>query len=232
MIVYGKNVAKEILKNNKKIEKIILYENFDDKEILNLIENKKIYPQKLGKKEFSKFDKYSSQGIILYIEDFKYSDIEDFTCNDSSVIVILDHLEDPHNLGAIVRTCEAAGVDGIIIPKDRSVEVNSTVMKTSAGALENMKIAKVTNLNQTINKLKDKGYWIVGTDMENSTDYRKIDYTGKIALVIGNEGTGMSRQVRESCDFIASIPMYGKINSLNASVAAGIMIYEVIRIRN
>ena len=186
----------------------------------------------MGKKEFSKFDKYSSQGIILYIEDFKYSDIEDFTCNDSSVIVILDHLEDPHNLGAIVRTCEAAGVDGIIIPKDRSVEVNSTVMKTSAGALENMKIAKVTNLNQTINKLKDKGYWIVGTDMENSTDYRKIDYTGKIALVIGNEGTGMSRQVRESCDFIASIPMYGKINSLNASVAAGIMIYEVIRIRN
>ena len=226
MIVYGKNVAKEILKNNKKIEKIILYENFDDKEILNLIENKKIYPQKLGKKEFSKFDKYSSQGIILYIEDFKYSDIEDFTNNLSSVVVILDHLEDPHNLGAIIRTAEAAGVDGIIIPKDRSVDINSTVMKTSAGALENMKIAKVTNLNQTIQQLKNKGYWIVGTDMENSMDYRQIDYTGKIALVIGNEGTGMSRQVRESCDFIAQIPMYGKINSLNASVAAGIMIYE------
>ncbi len=231
MIVYGKNVAKEILKNNKKIEKIILYENFDDKEILNLIENKKIYPQKLGKKEFSKFDKYSSQGIILYIEDFKYSDIEDFTNNLSSVVVILDHLEDPHNLGAIIRTAEAAGVDGIIIPKDRSVDINSTVMKTSAGALENMKIAKVTNLNQTIQQLKNKGYWIVGTDMENSMDYRQIDYTGKIALVIGNEGTGMSRQVRESCDFIAQIPMYGKINSLNASVAAGIMIYEAIRIK-
>ena len=217
MIVYGKNVAKEILKNNKKIEKIILYENFDDKEILNLIENKKIYPQKLGKKEFSKFDKYSSQGIILYIEDFKYSDIEDFTNNLSSVVVILDHLEDPHNLGAIIRTAEAAGVDGIIIPKDRSVDINSTVMKTSAGALENMKIAKVTNLNQTIQQLKNKGYWIVGTDMENSMDYRQIDYTGKIALVIGNEGTGMSRQVRESCDFIAQIPMYGKINSLNGN---------------
>ena len=231
MIVYGKNVAKEILKNNKFNEKIILYENFDDKEILNLIENKKIYPQKLGKKEFSKFDKYSSQGIILYIEDFKYSDIEDFTNNLSSVVVILDHLEDPHNLGAIIRTAEAAGADGIITPKDRSVDINSTVMKTSAGALENMKIAKVTNLNQTIQQLKNKGYWIVGTDMENSMDYRQIDYTGKIALVIGNEGTGMSRQVRESCDFIAQIPMYGKINSLNASVAAGIMIYEAIRIK-
>ena len=231
MIVYGKNVAKEVLKNDKKIEKIILQDNFDDKEILQLMENQKIYPQRLGKKEFSKFDKYSSQGIILYIEDFKYSDIEDFTCNDSSVIIILDHLEDPHNLGAIIRTCEAAGVDGIIIPKDRSVEVNSTVMKTSVGALENMKIAKVTNLTQTINKLKEKGYWIVGTDMENSIDYRKIDYSGKIAIVIGNEGTGMSHQVKDSCDFIASIPMYGRINSLNASVAAGIMIYEAIRIK-
>lgn len=229
MIVYGRNVAKEILKNNKKIEKIVLQEKFDDKEILSLIENRKINVSILSKKEFSKFDKYSHQGIILYIEDFKYSSIEDFDDKESSVIVILDHLEDPHNLGAIIRTCESAGVDGIIIPKDRSVEVNSTVMKTSAGALENVKIAKVVNLNQVIKKLKDKGYWIVGTDLENSMDYREIDYRGKICLVIGSEGFGISKSVRESCDFIARIPMYGKINSLNASVAAGIMIYEVIR---
>lgn len=229
MIVYGRNVAKEILKNDKKIGKIILQDNFDDKEILGLIENKKIKVNKLTKKEFSKFDKYSHQGIILYIEDFRYSDINDFNDNESSVIVILDHLEDPHNLGAIIRTCESAGIDGIIIPKDRSVEVNSTVMKTSAGALENVKIAKVVNLNQAIKKLKEKGYWIVGTDLENSTDYREIDYSGKICLVIGSEGFGMTKSVRESCDFIARIPMYGKINSLNASVAAGIMIYEVIR---
>lgn len=229
MIVYGRNVAKEILKNNKKVEKIILNENFDDKEILSMIENNKILIERLGKKEFSRFDKYSHQGIILYIEDFKYVPVEEFIKKDNSVVVILDHLEDPHNLGAIIRTCEAAGVDGIVIPKDRSVEVNSTVMKTSAGALENVKIAQVVNLKQTIEKLKDNGFWIVGTDMDNSTDYRNIDYSGKIGLVIGSEGFGMTKNVKESCDFIAKIPMYGKVNSLNASVAAGIMIYEVIR---
>ena len=229
MIVYGRNVAKEILKNDKKIEKIILQENFDDKEILSLIENKKIVVNRVCKKEISKFDKYSHQGIILYVEDFKYADIDEFSNGESSVIVILDHLEDPHNLGAIIRTCEAAGIDGIIIPKDRSVDINSTVMKTSAGALENVKVAKVVNLVQTIKKLKDKGYWIVGTDMENSVDYREIDYSGKICIVIGSEGFGMTKSVKDECDFIARIPMYGKINSLNASVAAGVMIYEVIR---
>lgn len=229
MIVYGRNVAKEVLKNNKKIEKIILQDNFDDKEILCLIENRKIPVNRWSKKEFSKFDKFSHQGIILYIEDFQYCQIDEFNDDESSVIIMLDHLEDPHNLGAIIRTCEAAGVSGIIIPKDRSVEVTSTVMKTSAGALENVKIAQVINLGQTIKKLKEKGYWIVGTDMDNSIDYRKIDYSGKICLVIGSEGFGMTKNVKDSCDFIASIPMYGKINSLNASVAAGIMIYEVIR---
>ncbi len=231
MIVYGRNVAKEILKNNKKIEKIILMDNFDDKEILSLIENRKINIERLNKKEFSRFDKFSHQGIILYIEDFKYYDVEDFIRDDSSFVVILDHLEDPHNLGAIIRTCESAGVDGIIIPKDRSVEVNSTVMKTSAGALENVRVAQVVNLRQTIDKLKNNGFWVVGTDMDNSVDYRTIDYSGKICLVIGSEGFGMTKNVKDSCDFIARIPMYGKINSLNASVAAGIMIYEVIRSR-
>lgn len=229
MIVYGRNVAKEILKNDKKIEKIILQDNFDDKEILSLIENKNLVVIRANKKEISRFDKYSHQGIILYVEDFKYADIDEFTNEESSIIVMLDHLEDPHNLGAIIRTCEAAGVDGIVIPKDRSVDINSTVMKTSAGALENVKVAKVVNLVQTIKKLKDKGYWVVGTDMENSVDYREIDYSGKICIIIGSEGFGMTKSVKEECDFIARIPMYGKINSLNASVAAGVMIYEVIR---
>jgi 23S rRNA (guanosine2251-2'-O)-methyltransferase len=144
-------------------------------------------------------------------------------------VVILDHLEDPHNLGAIIRTSEAAGVSGIILPKDRSVSVNSTVIKTSTGSIDNIPVSMVTNLNQTIQDLKKNGFWIVGTDMENSIDYREIDYSGKIALVIGNEGSGISRMIRNSCDFIAKIPMYGKVNSLNASVACGIMIYEVIR---
>lgn len=229
MLVFGRNVAKEILKSDKKVEKIIIQEDFNDDSVLSLIEKRKIRPQVMSKREFSRFDKYSHQGIILYIEDFKYCEIEEFIYDENSKVVILDHLEDPHNLGAIIRTCEAAGINGIIIPKDRSVSVNSTVMKTSTGALENVSIAMVTNLNQTIKKLKDNGFWIVGTDMEDSVDYREIDYSGKIALVIGSEGFGMSESVKKSCDFIARIPMNGKINSLNASVAAGIMIYEVIR---
>ena len=229
MLVYGRNVAKEILKSDKKVEKIIIQEDFNDDSVISLIEKRKINPQIMSKREFSRFDKYSHQGIILYIEDFKYCELEDFIYEENSKVVILDHLEDPHNLGAIIRTCEAAGINGIILPKDRSVSVNSTVMKTSAGALENVNIAMVTNLNQTIKKLKENGFWIVGTDMENSVDYRQIDYSGKIALVIGSEGYGMSENVKKSCDFIARIPMNGKINSLNASVAAGIMIYEVIR---
>lgn len=228
MLVYGRNVAKEILSKDKKVNKIILLKDFSDKEIISLIEKRKIKVEILDKKGFYKFDKFSHQGIILDIEDFSYTDYHDFFDIPEAKIVILDHIEDPHNLGAIIRTCEAAGISGIIIPKDRSVDINSTVMKTSAGALENIKIAKVTNLITTINKLKENGYWIVGTALDDAVDYRDIDYTGKIALIIGNEGNGISSSVRKSCDYIAKIPMYGKINSLNASVAAGIMIYEVI----
>jgi 23S rRNA (guanosine2251-2'-O)-methyltransferase len=228
MLVYGRNVAKEMLQKPEKVKKVTLIKDFSDKEIISLLEKTKTKVEYLNKSEFSKFDKFSHQGIILDIEDFEYSDLDEFLDVPNSKIVILDHLEDPHNFGAIIRTCEAAGILGIIIPKDRAVEVNSTVMKTSAGALSNMKIVKVTNLVNTIDILKDNGYWIVGTAMKGTVDYRDIDYTGKIALVIGNEGNGMSKSVQESCDYIAEIPMFGKINSLNASVAAGIMIYEVI----
>ena len=228
MLVYGRNVTKEVLQKPEKVKKIILMKNFDDKEINSLIEKYDFKIEYLDKKGFSKFDKYSHQGIILDIDDFSYTNYKEFLNIDDAKLVILDHLEDPHNLGAIIRTCEAAGISGIIIPKDRSVDVNSTVMKTSAGALENVKLAKVTNLVNVIGELKENGYWIVGTALEGGTDYRDIDYTGKIALVIGNEGNGISKSVLNECDYIAKIPMYGKINSLNASVAAGIMIYEVI----
>lgn len=228
MLVYGRNVAKEILSGNKKINKITIIEDFSDKDILSLIEKRKIKPICLKKNEFSRFDKFSHQGIILDIEDFCYSDYTEFLDVENAKVVVLDHLEDPHNLGAIIRTCEAAGITGIIIPKDRSVEVNSTVMKTSAGAVENIKIAQVVNLANVLDELKENGFWVVGTKMESDTDYRDIDYTGKVALVIGNEGNGMSNLVSKKCDYIAKIPMYGKVNSLNASVAAGIMIYEMI----
>ena len=181
------------------------------------------------KRELDQLANGVHQGIILDVVDFSYTDYHQFIKSEDSFIILLDHLEDPHNLGAIIRTSEAAGVNGIIIPKDRGVTVNSTVIKTSTGAIDNIPISIVTNLNQTIADLKKNGFWIVGTDMDNSMDYRKIDYSGKIALIIGNEGSGISRMVRESCDFMAKIPMYGKVNSLNASVSAGIIIYEVVR---
>ena len=230
MLVYGRNVAKEILRSNKKVKKVMIQRDFNEKEIISLIEKRNLNYTYLDKKELAKFEKYSHQGIILDIEDFVYSKLEEIDFDENSVIVILDHLEDPHNLGAIIRTCEAAGIDCIIIPKDRSVSINSTVMKTSVGALERVKVVMVTNLNNTVARLKKDGFWIVGTDMIG-TDYRKIDYSGKIALIIGNEGNGMSKSITDSCDFIAQIPMYGKINSLNASVAAGIVIYEAVRLK-
>jgi len=230
MLVYGRNVAREILKNPKKVKKVILQEGFDDKIIISLLEKSNLKVSYRQKREIDHLADGVHQGIILDVMDYKYYDLCDVTSQDSFV-VILDHLEDPHNFGAIIRTCEAAGVDAIIIPKDRQVQVNATVMKTSVGTLDSMRIIQVTNLSAAISKLKDNGFWIVGTALEDSVDYREIDYSSKIGLVIGNEGTGMSRLVKDNCDFIAKIPMYGKTNSLNASVASGIMIYEVIRNR-
>ncbi len=219
MYVYGKNVAKEL---QSKIEKVYVANNFKDKELLKSIQAPIIY---VDKNKLDKMVDGVHQGIVLKIADYEYKDISSL---NNETVVILDHLEDPHNLGAIIRTCEAAGITDIILPKDRSVQVNSTVMKTSAGCLDKVNLYQVTNLVQTINHLKKQGFWIIGTDM-NGTDYKKIDYQGKIAIIIGNEGNGMSRLVKESCDFIASIPMYGKVNSLNASVAAGIVLFEVRR---
>lgn len=231
MLVYGRNVAKEILRKNKKVEKIVLQEGFDDKEINSLIEKGNFRVEIKSKRDIDHLAEGVHQGIILYIPDYKYKTLNEVLENEPQFVVLLDHLEDPHNLGAIIRTCEAAGVDAIIMPKDRQVMINSTVMKTSVGTLDNMNIVAVTNLVQAMDELKKSGFWIVGTALENSVDYREIDYSGKVGLVIGNEGSGMSRLVTKECDFIAKIPMYGTTNSLNASVAAGIMIYEVVRNR-
>ncbi len=231
MLVYGRNVALEVLKNPKKVQKVILQQGFDDKKILSLLENSKFPVITKSKKEIDHLADGVHQGIILYVRDYQYFTLSDVMVDASSFIVMLDHIEDPHNFGAIIRTCEAAGVDFIIIPKDRQVQVNATVMKTSVGTLDEMKIVQVANLASTIDYLKDHGYWVVGTALEDSVDYRSIDYSGKVVLVIGNEGSGISKLVRKKCDYIAKIPMYGTTNSLNASVASGIMIYEVIRNR-
>ncbi len=224
MRVYGKNVAKEVL--DKNIKRVYLSKTFNDKEIINELKNRNIQIRYVDKNILNNMEKGNHQGIIIDIDDYEYYSLDEIEKED--VIIMLDHLEDPHNFGAIIRTAESAGFKSIIIPKDRSVEVTPTVMKVSAGTLEKVKIARVSNLVTTINDLKKKGYWIIGTDMQG-TDYKKIDYKGKIVIIIGNEGKGMSRLVKENCDFIASIPMKGEVNSLNASVAAALIIYEAVR---
>lgn len=229
MLVYGRNIAKDLLKKNKIIKKIIIQDGFDDEEINSLIKNNKFKIEIRSKREMDDLCSGVHQGIILDIPDYQYYNLEDIL--DNEIIVVLDHLEDPHNLGAIIRTCEAAGIKGVIIPKNRQVQVNATVMKTSVGTLDNVSVVAVSNIANTLERLKKEGYWIVGTSLEDSVDYRSIDYSGKIVLVIGNEGKGISQLVSKKCDFLAKIPMYGETNSLNASVATGIMIYEIIRNR-
>lgn len=177
------------------------------------------------------------QGIIAIVPPFEYVEVEDILeyakeKNEDPFIIILDGIEDVHNLGSIIRTAETAGVHGIVIPKRRAVAVNATTVKTSAGAVEHMKIARVNNINETINNLKKQGIWICGTDMATKNFYYNQDYNMPIAIVIGSEGKGMSRLTKENCDFLVKIPMKGKINSLNASVSAGIVIYEVVKNRN
>lgn len=179
----------------------------------------------------------NNQGVIAIVPPYDYCKVEDILeeakrKNEMPFILILDGIEDPHNLGSIIRTAETAGVHGIIIPKRRAASVNSTVSKVSAGAVEYMKIARVNNINETIRYLKEQDVWICGTDMDTNTIYTKQDYKMPIAIVIGSEGFGMSRLVKENCDFLVKIPMKGKITSLNASVSAGIIMYEVVKNRN
>ena len=222
MKVCGKNVFNEL--DLSKVRKIYLSKNFNDKNILKTIRDKKIKyvltEQKILDGMFS-----HNQGIVIEVNDYAYKSLNDVDFEDNMVL-ILDHLEDPHNFGAIIRTCEARGIKTIIIPKDRSVVVTDTVVKTSSGAINNVNIVMVSNLNNAINKLKDNGYFVYGAEADGKL-YNALTYPSKVALVIGSEGNGLSRLVRENCDEIISIPMKGKINSLNASVAAAILIYGI-----
>ena len=193
MQIYGKNVAKEKLQTKDKIKKVYLSNKFKDNEIITLIKKRNINPILLDMRDLDKMCKGLHQGIILEVEDVKTYSLEDIIPNidkEYPLVVLLDHIEDPHNFGAIIRSCEAFGVDAIIIPNDRSVDITGTVVKASVGTIEKVKIIKVTNLNNTIKKLKDYGYWVVGTDMEG-TAYTDIDYKMKTALIIGNEGKGI-----------------------------------------
>ena len=232
MYIYGKNVAKEKINSGEKINKIFLAEKFNDRELMDLIKKNRIKFNFVPNKFLDSKVDGLHQGIILDVDDVMTYDF-DYIRNikkDNPILVILDHLEDPHNFGAIIRTCEALGIDGIIIPNDRSVNINGTVVKTSVGAIYNMPIIRVVNLGNAIEKLKDIGYWIIGTDMVG-TDYTEIDYNMPVCLVIGNEGKGISKLIKNNCDFMATIPMCGNINSLNASVSCGIVLSRIVASR-
>ena len=230
MLVYGKNVINEILNNNTKIYKVFLDNNFKDELLLNRINKRNLKKFHMDKNKLDKMcGNSTNQGIAADIEEYKYLDIKALeNDNDASFVVMLDSIEDPHNFGAIIRTCECAGVDYIIIPRNRSVSVNSTVYKTSCGALANVKIIEVVNLTNTITKLKDLGFWVYGAET-NGKNYSNIKFDTKTCLVIGSEGHGLKQIVTKNCDEIISLPMKGKINSLNASVACGILIYEIMK---
>lgn len=234
MYIYGKNVVKEKLKSNDDIVKAFISKNFNDKEILALLKTRKIKTNFCNNIELDKkTDKGLHQGIVLLVDDVKtytYDEIIPNLNKQYKTVIMLDHLEDPHNFGAIIRTSYALGADAIIIPNDRSINITPIVVKTSAGAIENIPIIRVANLGSTITKLKKDDFWIVGTNM-NGENYTKLDYKRSICLVIGNEGKGMSKVIANACDYIAKINMIGKIDSLNASVSCGIILSEIVRSR-
>ncbi|MCI8498620.1 MAG: 23S rRNA (guanosine(2251)-2'-O)-methyltransferase RlmB [Bacilli bacterium] len=225
MKVFGKNVFNELKSNTTQIRKVYLSPSFKDKEIIDFIKKNNISYVNLDRKAFDRLSEGNTQGIILEVDDYKYKILKEVDLSQKR-IVILDHLEDPHNFGAIIRTCEASGVKTIIIPKDRSVNVNPTVVKTSTGALEYVDIVEVSNLRNAIDYLKKNDYFVYGAEADGRL-YDEVSYSDKMVLVIGSEGNGISRVVREACDEIISIPMRGHVNSLNASVSFGVLIYGI-----
>jgi len=232
MKVEGRNSVYELLKTDKEIDKVLVQKDLKDdasKRLINVIRSHKVKVQLVDKYVIEKeSESKRNQGFIAYVSDYKYFDIDDIidgAKDKDGLIIILNEILDPHNLGSIIRVCECAGADGIIIGKDRSASVNDTVMRVSAGALNHVKVARVTNVNQAIDQLKENGYWIYATELGGGNIF-KSNLTGKICLVIGGEDSGVKRLTKEKCDGVVSIPMFGKVNSLNASVACGIAVYE------
>ena len=238
--VEGRNAVRELLNSGRDINKIFIQKGEKHGSILEIIakaKERRLLIQEVDKYKLDQMAQSDNhQGVIAIVPPYDYCDVDDIlelakSKNENPFILILDGIEDPHNMGSIIRTAECCGVHGIIIPKRRSCSVNSTVNKTSAGAVEYMKIARVTNLNDTIKYLKENDVWIYGTDMNGSKFYTDEKYNGGVGIVIGSEGYGMSDLVKKNCDFLIKIPMKGKINSLNASVSAGIVMYEVMNQR-
>ena len=236
--VEGRNSVLELLESGKSINKIFITKGEKHgsiNKIIAIAKEKRIIIVEKDKRQMDQIAQTENyQGVIAIVPPFEYCEIEDILQGakekeEDPFVLILDGIEDPHNLGSIIRTAETAGVHGIIIPKRRAVAVNSTVNKVSCGASEYMKIARVTNISDAISKLKENGLWICGTAVDAKNYYYNQDLTGPIGIVIGNEGKGMSEKVKNNCDFLVKIPMKGKVESLNASVSTGIIIYECVK---
>ena len=240
-IIVGRNPILEALKSGRPVDKILIAKNIERHgviaEIIHRAQTGDIPLEWVERQAIDRMSETSSsQGILAFTSAKEYVDLQDLLAisgkkNEAAFYVILDGIEDPHNLGAVLRTAEAAGVHGIVTRERRAVGLTSTVAKASAGALEYVPVARVTNISQTIETLKQKNIWIVGIDQSSELGYTQLDYKPPTALVVGGEGRGLSDLVKKSCDFLVRIPMKGKISSLNASVAAGVMMYEVVRQR-
>ena len=238
--VIGRNPVLEAIKSGRPIDKILIKKGKYEGSMVPLIKKAKEMGIIIQETDRAKLDALAEgenhQGVIAYVSAHSYVSVDNIlkTAEDKGeapFVIICDKITDPHNLGAIIRTANCVGAHGVIIPKRSSAGINSTVAKTSAGAVEYTGVAKVTNIADTIDKLKKKGLWIAAADMDGESMY-KTDLKGALGIVVGSEGSGVSRLVKEKCDFIISIPMYGEINSLNASVAAGVVMYEAVRQRN
>jgi len=229
-IITGKNTIKEAITVGRKIFELYVQPGTND-EILELAKTHNIPVKELQKQEINNLLPKGHQGIGASVQDYAYLSLEDALAQPKKhrLYLMLDGVEDPHNLGAMLRSCDAFNVDGVIIPKNRSVQLNATVAKVSTGAIEHVNVIQVVNLSQTIRKLKENGFWIVGTDMDTPQTIHEMDVEADLCIIIGNEGRGLSRLVRDNCDYIVKVPMSGHINSLNASVSCALVLYEVYR---
>ncbi|HEY4600415.1 MAG TPA: 23S rRNA (guanosine(2251)-2'-O)-methyltransferase RlmB [Cerasibacillus sp.] len=239
-MIIGRNPVIEALKSGRAIHKILISEQLNAharREINRLSKRVNAVIQQVPKHKLNQLSKGNHQGIVAFVASYEYAQLDDLFAianerNEDPFFIILDELEDPHNLGSILRTADATGAHGVIIPKRRAVGLTETVAKTSAGAIEYVPVVRVTNIAQTIDHLKEKNLWIVGTAGEAKEDYRSLDLTIPLAIVIGNEGKGISRLVKEKCDWLVKLPMVGHVQSLNASVACSLLLYEVYRKRH
>ncbi|MFC7787213.1 MULTISPECIES: 23S rRNA (guanosine(2251)-2'-O)-methyltransferase RlmB [Rossellomorea] len=236
----GRNPVMEALKSGRDINKIWIAEGSQKgsiQQIVGLAKESNVMVQYVPKKKIEQMVAENHQGVVASVAAYQYAEIDDLfhraeQKGEDPFILILDELEDPHNLGSIMRTADAAGAHGIIIPKRRAVGLTSTVAKASTGAIEHIPVARVTNLSRAVDELKERGVWVAGTDAKGKQDFRQLDGTLPIGLIIGSEGKGMSRILRDKCDFLVQLPMVGHVTSLNASVAASILMYEVYRKRH